>query len=59
MWKKGKIFIKVQFNDYEVLFKVKGDLKISTNPNKQTINSGSDFSKVSPYELVTDVNLEN
>lgn len=32
---------------------------ITANPNKQTINLGSDFSKVSPYDLVKDVKLGN
>lgn len=47
------------YYDYEVSFTVKDDLKITANPNKQTLNLGSDFSKVSPYDLVTDVKLGN
>lgn len=47
------------YYDYEVPFTVKDDLKISANPNKKTINLGSDFSKVSPYDLATDVKLGN
>ncbi|EIB6519548.1 hypothetical protein K9D97_002130 [Enterococcus faecalis] len=47
------------YYDYEVSFTVKDDLKIIANPNKQTLNLGSDFSKVSPYDLVTDVKLGN
>lgn len=47
------------YYDYEVSFTVKDDLKITANPYKQTLNLGSDFSKVSPYDLVTDVKLGN
>lgn len=49
---------KTLYYDYEVLFKVK-DESITANPNKQTVNLGSDFSKVSPYNLVKDVKLGN
>lgn len=49
---------KTMYYDYEVIFKVK-DESITANPNKQTVNLGSDFSKVSPYDLVTDVKLGN
>ncbi|HHD1571919.1 TPA: hypothetical protein ACN1ND_002431 [Enterococcus faecalis] len=49
---------KTMYYDYEVLFKVK-DESIMANPNKQTVNLGSDFSKVSPYNLVKDVKLGN
>lgn len=47
------------YYDYEVPFTVKDDVKISANPNKQKVNLGSDFSKVSPYNLVKDVKLGN
>ncbi|WP_172866852.1 hypothetical protein, partial [Enterococcus faecalis] len=47
------------YYDYEVPFTVKDDVKISANPNKQMVNLGSDFSKVSPYNLVKDVKLGN
>ncbi|WP_285047000.1 hypothetical protein [Lactococcus petauri] len=49
---------KTMYYDYEVIFKVK-DESITANPNKQTVNLGSDFSKVSPYSLVKDVKLGN
>ena len=47
------------YYDYEVPFTVKDDLKISANPNKQTVNLGSEFNKVSPYDFITDVKLGN
>lgn len=51
--KSGKI---IKF-DYIIDIEVEDDSKITATPKSQRINLGSDFSKVSPYDLVTDVKL--
>lgn len=63
---KGKIQVREKlingnyvYYDYEVPFTVKDDLKILANPKNQTLNLGSEFSKTSPYDLVTNVTVGN
>lgn len=63
---KGKIQVREKlingnyvYYDYEVPFTVKDDLKILANPKNQTLNLGSEFSKISPYDLATNVTLGN